>query len=299
MKKFLISTIIIAVITGGLSAQNVTFGVRGGINLSNMMPVGEATPLNDGFSMRTAPNWGIFTELQVNPTVSFRLGIEYSGLGGKKDGTQAFPTQRLVTDIAGGLGMIGMLLPDVMGEVMGFMNAWSAANPFYYTNVKNTVKFDYIKIPLLAQFGTNIGTSPWRVYANAGPFVSFILSANQVSSGTSRLYTSASQEHTLWSIVEEAIPIPGVSDIISTVFPNIKATLNDPVTFGTTDITGEMRSANFGVSGNLGIRYQHNRHNFFLETGGSYGLLRVQQNDNGGNRLGALSVVLGYSFSLW
>jgi hypothetical protein len=290
MKKFLISTIIIAVITGGLSAQNVTFGVRGGVNLSNMMPVGEATPLNDGFSMRTAPNWGIFTELQVNPTVSFRLGVEYSGLGGIKEGVQAFPTMRLINDIGMGIGF-GMTEETMLG--LGILALSLPQN--YYANVNTTVKFDYIKVPLLAQFGTNIGASSWRVYANAGPFVSFILSANQVSSGVSRLHTNNTQEQTLWSAVEAT----GFADIVLDAFPTIKTILNDPVNFGTTDITGEMRSANFGVSGNIGIRYQHNRHNFFIEAGGSYGLLRVQQNDNGGNRLGALSVVLGYSFSLW
>ncbi|MCL2417277.1 MAG: PorT family protein [Bacteroidales bacterium] len=295
MRKILISTIIIAMITGGLSAQDVTFGVRGGVNFSNMMPAGEATPLNDGFSMRPAPSFGIFTELQVNPTVSFRLGVEYNGFGGRRDGMQAFPTQRLVTEIAGSLGMIGMVLPDVMEQAMGFMNMWSADNPFYYANVENTIKINYITVPLLAQFGTNIGTSPWRVYANVGPTVWFILSAEEVTRGTSQRYMDAAGTTTLWNTVPSA-----VQDIVEGTFPGIAATFRDPVSFGTTDITGEMRSVNLGVSGNLGIRYQHNRHNFFVEVGGNYGFLRVQQNtNNGGNRLGALSVVLGYSFSLW
>ncbi|MCL2412949.1 MAG: PorT family protein [Bacteroidales bacterium] len=296
MKKVLI-TIIIILAVGKLSAQNVTFGVRGGMNFSNMMPVGETTPLNDGFSMRTAPNFGIFTELQVNPTLSFRLGVEYSALGGKKDGIQAFPTSRILNDI--GMGMAFGMTDE---QMVGFMLLAAALSqmPHYYANVNTTVKIDYVKIPLLAQLGTDIGTSPWRVYANAGPFVSFILSANQVSSGVSRLFTNMVEEHTLWHDIEAVDQtIPGFSSTILAGFPDIKTILNDPVTFGTTDITGEMRSANFGISGNLGIRYQHNRHNFFLEVGGSYGFFRVQQNDNGGNRLGALSVVLGYSFSLW
>ncbi|MCL2414901.1 MAG: PorT family protein [Bacteroidales bacterium] len=290
MKKILITTIFATLMIGGLSAQTVTFGARAGVNLSSMMPAGETTPLNDGFDMRIAPNWGIFTELQINPTISFRLGVEYSGLGGIKDGIQAFPTMRLINDIGMSIGF-GMTEEAMMG--LGILAL--SLPQHYYANVNTTIKFDYIKIPLLAQFGTNIGSSSWRVYANAGPFVSFILSANQVSSGISRLYTNTTQEQTLWNAVEAT----GLADIVLDAFPNIRATLDDPVNFGTTDITGEMRSANFGVSGNLGIRYQRNRHNFFLEAGGSYGFLRVQQNENGGNRLGALSVVLGYSFSLW
>jgi len=65
-----------------------------------------------------------------------------------------------------------------------------------------------------------------------------------------------------------------------------------------TKITGELKSANFGVTGNVGIRYQHNRNFFFIEAGGNYGFIAVQQNDaHGSNRIGAASVMAGYAFS--
>lgn len=295
MKKTLITAILVLA-TIGLSAQNVTFGARAGLNLSSMMPAGKTTPLNDGFDMRMAPNFGIFTELQVNPTISFRLGVEYSGLGGTRNGMQGMPSQRLVNEIAGGLGMIGMVVPDLMEQVMGFMNQWSAASPFYFVDVENTVKFDYVTIPLTAQFGWDIGQSPWRFYAGAGPFVSFILSAEQVTRGTSRMFTDMTGTLTLWELLSAFVPDE---------FEGILATLGIAETLtnfesGTTEITGEMRSVNFGITGNLGLRYSHNRHNFFLEVGGNFGFMPVQQNtDNGGNRLAAMSVVLGYSLSLW
>jgi hypothetical protein len=50
----------------------------------------------------------------------------------------------------------------------------------------------------------------------------------------------------------------------------------------------------------VGIRYQRNRHCFFLEAGGNYGFITVQNSDaNGSNRLGAASVMAGYAFSLF
>ena len=87
---------------------------------------------------------------------------------------------------------------------------------------------------------------------------------------------------------------------VANEFPDIAQTLSESVTFGETNITGEMKSTNFGVIGNLGIRYQHNRHSFFLEAGGNYGFINVQNDDtNGSNRLGAVSVMLGYAVALF
>jgi len=166
---------------------------------------------------------------------------------------------------------------------------------YYYANVNNTTKFDYVVVPLLAQTGWNIGQSPWRVYVNAGPFVSFLLSGKQYSKGTSKLYTDASGAMTLW----DGVPQP-VKDIVLPVFPEIANTLGEPVTFTTTSVTSELKSTNFGVTGNVGIRYQSNRNYFFLEVGGNYGFITVQNdNANGSNRIGAASVMLGYAFSLF
>jgi hypothetical protein len=150
-------------------------------------------------------------------------------------------------------------------------------------------------IPVLAQFGCNVGQSPWRVYVNAGPFVSFLLSGKQVSKGTSKMFSDASGTSTLWNIIPAQI-----QGIITEEFPGMANTLNEPVPFGAANITGELKSTNFGVAGNVGIRYQCGRNYFFLEAGGNYGFITVQNDDaKGGNRLGAATVMAGYSFSLF
>ena len=88
--------------------------------------------------------------------------------------------------------------------------------------------------------------------------------------------------------------------LVADEFPEIEKTLNEPVSFGEANITGEMKSANFGFAANVGIRFQHNRNYFFLEAGGNYGFIPVQTgNVNGNNRLGAASVMMGYAFSLF
>ena len=290
MKKILINTIAIILTTSGLYAQDVKFGIRGGLNLPNIMTGDKSTPVSEGYQSRTATSWGLFTELQLNPTVSLRLGVEYSEMGGKKNGMQAMPTQRLVTAMGNSIGM------SVSEQQLAALGTLMASLPtYYYAKVDNTVKFNYVMIPLMAQFGKNIGQSPWRAYVNAGPFVSFLLSGKQVSSGTSKLYSDNSGTTTLWDVFPEE-----TKGLVTSVFPSIEQTLSSETSFGTTNITGELRSSNFGVTGNLGIRYQCNRNYFFIEAGGNYGFIVVQNDSsNGNNRIGAASVMLGYAFSLF
>ena len=292
MKRVLISATVSILTVCGLYAQDVKFGIRGGLNMSNM-PVAKSTPASEDYKSRMAPAWGLFTEMQLNPMFSIRLGVEYNGLGGKKDGMQAMPTGRLVSEAGSNAGLSG-LTPEQELALGGLM-MWSATNPYYYVNVNNTVKFDYVTLPLLAQFGWDVGTSPWRVYVNAGPFVSFILSVKQVSKGTSKMFADVTGTNTLWN----AMPTD-IKDPIVVAFPEIATTLSEQVTFGETNISGEMKSTNFGITGNVGVRYQHNRNYFFLEVGGNYGFISVQDNDaSGSNRLSAVSVMAGYAFSLF
>jgi len=292
MKRFFVSAIVTALTICGLYAQDVKLGFRGGLNLPNILAGGKNTPLSEGYSSRLATGWGLFTELQINSTVSFRFGAEYSGMGGKKDGMQAMPTNRLITEIGSGLGL-GMTPEQQMA--LGGMLAWSESMPYYYADIKNTVKFDYVMIPLLVQLGRDMGTSPFRVYVNAGPFVSFLLSGKQVSKGTSKMFADPSGTGTLWNVMPDEYKYG-----ISAIFPQIEQTLNEPVEYGSQNITGELKSTNIGINGNIGIRYQSKRNYFFLEAGGNYGFRTVQDDaTNGSNRIGAASVMLGYAFSMF
>ena len=293
MKKIAISILAISLSVCGLHAQDVKFGIRGGLNLPNLMSGGSSsTPLSEGYSSRLASGWGLFTELKINSTVSFRFGAEYSGMGGKKDGIQAMPTARLITEMGSSMAMT---MSPAQQQALGGLMAWSQAMPYYYADINNTAKFDYVMIPLLAQFGWDLGASPLHVYVNGGPFISFLLSGKQVSKGTSKMYADPSGTLTLW----QAMPVE-MQFAIAEIFPQMESVLNDPVEYGENNITGELKSSNFGVSGNIGIRYQHKRNFFFLEVGGNYGFFTIQDNDaNGSNRVGAASVMAGYSFSLF
>ena len=290
MKRIIISIIAIVLINSGLHAQDVKFGIKGGLNVPNIVAGGNNTPVSEGYKSRLANGWGLFTELQLNPAVSLRLGVEYSEMGGKKDGMQAMPTQRLITEMG---NSIGMGVTEQQLAALGTLMA--SLPPYYYANVNNTAKFNYVMIPLMAQLGKDIGLSPWRVYVNAGPFASFLLSGKQISQGTSKLYSDASGTSTLWDIFPEE-----AKGLVANEFPYIGQTLGGEIPFGKKNVTGELKSTNFGVMGNVGIRYQYKHNYFFLEAGGNYGFVVVQDDaSNGSNRIGAASVMLGYAFSLF
>lgn len=225
-------------------SQNFTLGLRGGISIPNLTAGGaEKNPLNTGYSSRLGPDFAIFGEYKISSLFSIEPMIEYSSQGGKKDGLQAFP------------------------------NPMGSTPPYLYANFKSEAKLNYLLVPILAKFGWNLSShSPVRFYFDAGPFAGFLLSAHQVTSGSSIIY--ADPQGTI-----PASPSAQPFDANN----NIKDQLN---TF------------NFGVSGNLGFAYHFSKSNVFIEGGGNYGLLNIQKGTaNGKNQTGAGTVAVGYGYS--
>jgi hypothetical protein len=270
-------------------AQPVDFGVRGGIAIPNIV-AGNGNPLSEGYSSRIAAGGGIFTEIALNDRFSVRFGLEYSGQGGKRNGIQAMSSNQLIMDMASSMGA------DITEEMAAALGQMATHIPsMFYADVKNTARFDYLMLPISLQAGKNLGNSPYRIYVNAGPFVSFLMSGEQISKGTSKLYSTADKAQTLW----ETIPAD-VQALISGGVPELSHILENGAEFGSSLITGELRPVNFGIQGNIGLSYQYNsRSRFFIEAGGNYGFVRIQKNkENGINRLGSANIMLGYAFRI-
>ena len=96
-------------------------------------------------------------------------------------------------------------------------------------------------IPVLAKFGYRFNQSSWRIYADVGPFVGFLLSAKQVTSGQSEIYFDPGGM--------QAFPVGSQS------FDETK------------DIKDQLNSTNFGVEGNIGLNYAFGPNNLFIEFG--------------------------------
>jgi hypothetical protein len=234
-------------------AQNFSIGIRGGISIPNLSSGGSSeNPLNTGYSSRLGPDFGIFGEFKISHIFSLQPMIEYSSQGGKKNGLQAFPTPP---------EFAALFPPDM-------------APTYLYANFKSEAKLNYLMIPVLAKFGWNLKPmSPFRIYVDAGPFVGFLLSAKQVTSGSSMIYADSGGQQ----------PLPAGEQSFDTA-QNIKSQLN---------------TTNFGVEGNAGISYLLGKGNIFIEGGFNYGFLNIQKGTaNGKNNTGAATVSLGYAYWL-
>jgi hypothetical protein len=255
------------------------------MSVPNIIAGGD-NPLSKGYSSRVAGEGGLFAELELNSVFSLRLGVEYAGQGGKRNGVQAMSSGQLMTDL---VAKLGSTLP---AESLALLASMSESMPaVFYTDVKNTAEFDYLMIPLSLQAGKTIGATPWRVYVNAGPFLSFLMSAKQISQGAGRLYLDREMTTSLGSVIPEQIQ--------QMLPPEVTQVLSNEIEFGTSVITKQLRPLNAGVQGNLGVSYQHNRNRLFLEVGGNYGFVRVQKDkSNGSNNLGAATVMIGYAVGL-
>jgi hypothetical protein len=264
-------------------SQAINIGVRGGLTIPNIVAGGD-NPLSQGYSSRIAGGGGLLAELEFNNTFALRLGVEYSGQGGKRDGVQAMSSNQLITDMTSRMGV------PITEEVSAIL-AQVVTSPVFYADVKNTAKFDYLMIPLSAQAGKNINDGPWRVYVNAGPFVSFLLRGEQISKGQSKLYLTADKSQTFWS---QTPPI--LQATIKAFLPEFAEVMENGTEFESSVITKELNSVNVGAQGNVGLSYQYNRHKFFIEAGGNYGFRRIQKDEsNGSNHIGAATVMLGYA----
>jgi hypothetical protein len=271
-------------------SQTVSLGVRGGLSIPNIVAGGD-NPLSKGYSSRIAGDGGLFAELGINNYVAFRLGVEYSGQGGKRNGIQAMPSEQMMAGItsgAGGGNTPGMDADAILGQLM------SSMPEIFYADVKNTASFDYLTAPLSVQVGTN-ASKRWRVYANAGPFVSFLLHGKQTTKGASKMYVDAGKSQTLWDNVPA-----GMQQAIASGAPTLAHVLQNGTDFGATEvITRDLNPVNAGVQGDVGLSYRIERHKVSVEVGGNYGFVNVQKDkSNGSNRVGAATVMLGYAIQL-
>jgi hypothetical protein len=231
-------------------AQNFALGIRGGLSIPNLTAGGSnQNPLNTGYSSRLGPDVAAFAEFKFSNLFSIQPMVQYSSQGGKKDGLQAFPIP----------GTASALFPP------------GQAPTYLYATFKSEAKLNYLMIPILAKFGWNFKNSPLRFYADAGPFVGFLLNAHQVTTGQSDFYLDQNGQ--------QALPIGSQS-------------LNNDQ-----NIKSQLHTTNIGIEGNVGLNYKLGLSNIFVEGGGNYGFLNIQKGTaNGKNNTGAGLAAIGYSY---
>ena len=234
-------------------AQGISIGAKGGISIPNLSAGGsKQTPVNTGYESLLGPDAALFVQLHLSNAFSVQPMIEYSSQGGKKNGLQAFPT------------------PAEAG--IYFRLQQQPVPPYLYGNYKSEVKLSYLMLPLLVKYEIAIAGSPFHVYADAGPFVSLLLTAKGITSGKSFIYLDK----------EGTQPLAGLGSFSFNSDSNIVSGLN---------------KFNAGVEGHFGVSYTIGKSNIFIEGGGNYGFINIQKDAlDGKNNTGAAVVLAGYSY---
>lgn len=119
-----------------------------------------------------------------------------------------------------------------------------------------------------------------KVFVQAGPYAGYLVAAKQiVKSDNLRVYFDGDGK--------TEIPASLVSSFFGTSVDTTIAARND------------LHKFNVGIQGAAGFSYAIGRGKVFVEGGGNFGFLYIQEGDaHGKNNIGAGTVLLGYAFNL-
>jgi len=301
--------------------SKVTIGVRGGLTMPGFTG-GSGNPLSEGYSSITRWGAGIFADFKINNLFSIQPMLEYTQEGAKKNGFQAFQSEQLTSGLSSqiGQGLVQAGLPQEVAPAVGqAVNQAFANTSILYANFNSRAHLDYLMLPVLAKFGWDLGQQKhWRIYVDAGPYISLLLKANQVVSngenntlGTIYMGNSTSSpsvggvlQQTFQTLAQDPLlgqmlaQNPELANNINTLIQGIP---NQPSSLNTSqDIKSSIHPVNWGVEGNVGIQYQIGKRNkIFIEGGGNYGLMNIQKYaEDGKNHNGAATLMIGYGYAL-
>jgi hypothetical protein len=238
--------------TNNCFAQAGTYiGIKAGISIPNLTAGNTDDPISTGYGSRLAADAAIEAEFYITKRFSVQPQLEYSSQGGKKNGTQAFAVP----------SEIAHQFPS--GQVPDYL----------YATYKSEARMNYLMLPILAKYHFDL-KNRFGAYVAAGPFVSYLLNARNITKGSSMIYLDKAEKQPLTA---------------------------EPQSFDSEDnITDNLHQFNGGISGQVGIMYSLSKSSFFLEAGGNYGLIDIQKDAaDGKNKTGAFVVNIGYKLKIW
>jgi hypothetical protein len=241
-----------SVISGSLSAQQFKLGFKAGTSIPNLRSSG-SNEISQGYESKVAQNIGVIADIGISEKLSIKTGFDFAGQGGIRNGNQP------VTDLP---AQFAQMLPS---------------GTYLYANFNNEATLNYLELPLMAKMEWG---SKLKYYVNAGPYVGFLLNAEQKTGGNSQLFFDKNMTIPL---AIQGQPLPAQS------FD------------ATTKIEDDLRSTNLGLTGGIGFAYGLNQKSALVfDARAAYGLKSIQKDIavNGNSKTGGLFLTLGYMFSL-
>ncbi|MBN1505698.1 MAG: PorT family protein [Sedimentisphaerales bacterium] len=234
-----------------VGAGDLWFGVRGGPSLPQLSGGGDE--LTRDYESILAPNFGLLVNYFFTKHWSLQVEAVYSVQGGERDGLQP------ITQTPAGLP------PNPVG-------------PYYYADFDNKSILEYFEVPILAKYQVAL-SKHLRCFAEGGPYVGFLLNAEQRTRGYSQIYLDKSR--TPLTIGDQPLP---------------------PVSFrANTDVEDSLNPVNVGIAAGLGVGCMlSDRQQIFIDVRGQYGFVPLQKDtdEDGESYAGAVVFSLGYMLQI-
>ena len=251
MRKVLpILTLLALLQTGQSFAQAPWNGVHGGLSIPDLSG-GNGNQLSSNYTSRLAGNFGVQAEWPVYHRFSLQVELNFAGQGGQRNGIQP--------------------ITNVPPELQSFVPTGS----YLYADFKNKAVLNYLELPILAKFSWG---RTLIFYANGGPYVGYLLHAEEKTKGTSTIYGDQKGD----PITIQGQPLP-------------------PQDFtANTDITSSIKRFNAGVTGGIGLALPLDaRNKLFFDARFEYGFIDIQKSSvDGSNNTGNVLLSLGWSYRL-
>ena len=255
LNKLLLVCFVMAVATN--YAQTNKYGIRAGVGIPNLKSADDNIYSKDYESV-TGFDGSFFADFGITEHFSVKTELGFLRKGGERNGMQPIP--------AALLGELAALLPP--GTAI-------------WAEFDNKAVFSYIEIPVLAKYEWDLGDT-WGIYVNAGPYIDFMISPKQITSGQSIIY------------LDEAGTFPLTHPLDPTNTP-----IGGDFT-AETDISKDLATIDFGAMYGIGVTAAISEHSELLfDVRGSTGFLPLQKDKDtyGTVHMGNLSFALGYAYT--
>lgn len=226
-------------------------------------------------------DFGATFEFPISELFSLQTEILYTQRGGTREGMQPIPIKAL--EEFGSVDQLNFMLALQGNDPV------SDDNPMY-ADFKNESDLNYIEIPILAKIGWG---ETWRFYVEAGPYVGFLVSSTQITSGTSLITLDAAGTNPLRVLNPNFEPGNPAGGPAWVPLP--------PQSFDAeTDTKYELNTLNFGFHAGSGlIRKINDKNEVYLGFRGSWGAKTIQKDKvYGESHIGGLVFSLGYAYTL-
>jgi len=246
--RWSVALLIALTIVQPTQAQDWWVGVRGGPSIPQLS--GGGNEVSRGYSSILAPNFGLVVERTFTTHFSILAEVDYSGQGGERKGLQP-----ITQDIPG--------LPPL------------PPGTYYYGDFKNRSELDYLEIPVLAKYEWALSDN-WRLFVEAGPYIGYLMHAEEKTRGTSLIYTDNQGLN--------------VAQLGGVDLPPVDFSQN-------TNVRGSLNKVNAGAMAGAGLGYLLDACNMiYLDIRGEYGLTTIQKNtsQDGRSNTGSAAFLVGY-----